>query len=110
MSEIIKEMAETVLTNPKVIPSSEAAHVALLLSHIGWNRANGFSVNDSQYTLLISEFEASNYDLWKELKSKDCEEMILQLMEYKKKHYPKDLRKILVFGVRGGNVHVEWVE
>jgi hypothetical protein len=38
LSAIIKEMAFTVLRRPEAPPSTETAHTALLLAHIGWNR------------------------------------------------------------------------
>ena len=41
MSQIMKSMAETLLGHPERIPSSEAAHAALLFASVGWNRANG---------------------------------------------------------------------
>jgi hypothetical protein len=38
MSDIFKEMALTLFRVPKAIPSSEAAHATLLLTHVAWNR------------------------------------------------------------------------
>ena len=39
MSEIIKEMACTVMADPERVPSSEAAHASLLFAHTAWERA-----------------------------------------------------------------------
>jgi hypothetical protein len=37
MSEVMKEMSETLLQNPSGVPSSEAAHVALFFANVAWN-------------------------------------------------------------------------
>ena len=39
MSEIMKEMSETLLRNPGGVRSSEAAHVALLFANVAWNES-----------------------------------------------------------------------
>ncbi len=41
MSQILKEMAMTLLKDPRAIPSSEAGHAALLPAHVAWNRSIG---------------------------------------------------------------------
>ena len=37
MSDIMKEMMEQLLRDPKAVPSSEASHVALLFANVAWN-------------------------------------------------------------------------
>jgi hypothetical protein len=34
-------MSETLLRNPRAVPSSEAAHVALFFAHVAWNESVG---------------------------------------------------------------------
>jgi len=41
LSEVIKSIAVHMLAKPSRIPSTEAAHAALLFAHAGWNRALG---------------------------------------------------------------------
>ena len=41
LSEIMKEMSETLLRIPSGVPSSEAAHVALLFANAAWNEGVG---------------------------------------------------------------------
>ena len=41
MSEVMKEMSETLLRNPGGVPSSEAAHVALFFANVAWNESVG---------------------------------------------------------------------
>jgi hypothetical protein len=41
LSEIMKEMSETLLRNRGGVPSSEAAHVALYLANVAWNESVG---------------------------------------------------------------------
>lgn len=110
MSEIMKEMALTVLVKPEVTPSSEAAHVALLLASTAWNKSIGVSVNNVLFNSMIQDFENSNPNFWEELISNDNEALINGLIEFKKKHYPDDSRKITVCGMRDQNVRVEWTD
>jgi hypothetical protein len=110
LSEIMKEMAETLLRNPSAEPSSEAAHVALIFANVAWNECVGMDVARGGYRSAWKNIEAHNPELWNELKSNNIDAMIDDLVQYKKAHYPDDRRRILVCGmVESGNVHVEWL-
>jgi len=106
MSDIIKELAFLSLRNPHAIPSSEAAHAALLFAQVAWNRELGHDTPD--YRELLNVFLRSNPNLWSELRSRDTEEMIEIMRKAKKQRYPMDRRVIVVSGMREQNVHVEW--
>ena len=41
MSEIMKEMSESILRHPNQVPSSEASHVALFFANAAWNESLG---------------------------------------------------------------------
>ena len=110
LSEIMKEMAETLLRNPSGEPSSEAAHVALFFANVAWNESVGIDGAREGYRNLWETIEAGNPALWNEFKSKSIDAMIDGLVRYKKAHYQDDRRRILVCGmVESGNVHVEWL-
>lgn len=110
MSEIMREMATTLLKDP-INPSSEAAHAALLFAHVAWNKANGIKdISYRRYIKIIDEFEYSNTDLWDEFKVIVHGKIIKSLIAYKNEHYPKDSRIIHLCGMRKSNVHVEWVD
>jgi hypothetical protein len=108
MSDIMKELAISCLKNPNRIPSSEAAHVSLLLAQVAWNRSLKQKMSD--YKKMLKVFLRLNPRLWKELKSNKPEKMIHRLQKIKVERYPEDTRLILVCGIRAGNVHVEWCE
>lgn len=110
LSAIIKELSLTVLRQPEAVPSSEAAHAALLFAHVAWNRSRAIGVSATDYGPMLRQFEASNPRLWNELKSSDAELLIAELAAYKQAHYSNDHRHIVVCGMRGDNVHVEWIE
>jgi hypothetical protein len=110
LSEIIKEMACLVLTDPERVPSSEAAHATLLFAHTAWDRATRRNGRGPDYRSVLRQFEASNPNLWNELKSSDCESLITSLVTYKRTHYPDDHRQIVVCGMRADNVRVEWID
>src|SRR5262249_22927989 len=104
LSEILKEMAQVLLRRPRHVPSSEAAHVALLFAHIAWNESVGLDHPRAGYRNAWETIEAENPDLWNELKSNDSDALIDELVQYKKAHYPDDRRRILTCGIPDGKV------
>jgi hypothetical protein len=89
MSEIMKEMAELLLRKPSSrVPSSEAAHVALLFANVAWNESVGLDHARDGYRNVWETIEAENPALWNEFKSNDMNAMIDELVEYKKTALP----------------------
>ena len=109
MSEIMKEMAESLLRNSRKVPSSEAAHVALMFANIAWNESVGMDLGREGYRPTWEAIEAENPALWNELKANDSDALIDELVQFKKAHYPDDRRRILVCGFVKDKVHVEWL-
>jgi hypothetical protein len=109
MSEIMKEMSETILRNPKGVPSSEAAHVALFFANVAWNESVGMDQPREGYRNVWEKFEAENPALWNEFTSNDINAMIDELIRYKIAHYPNDWRRILTCGIPDGKIRVEWL-
>jgi hypothetical protein len=109
LSEIMKEMAERLLRHPRKVPSSEAAHVALMFANIAWNECVGLDRAREDYRNAWETIEAENPELWNELKSNDINAIIDDLVQYKKTHYPDDQRRILLCGIPDGKVRVEWL-
>lgn len=109
MSQMLKQMAMTVLKAPASVPSTEAAHTALLLAHVAWNRAVGETFTDLECKRILRKFEKSRRSLWIELRSRDWKALIGELIEYKNKNFPDDKRIVVICGMRDGKVHVEWM-
>lgn len=109
MSEIMKEMSEQLLRIPGGVPSSEAAHVALMFANIAWNTAVGLGHANESYRSAWEQIEADNPEMWSEFKSNDVEAMIQELILFKKRLYPDDQRRILTCGIRDGKIRVEWL-
>lgn len=109
MSEILKEMSERLFRRPDDSPSSEAAHIALMFANFAWNKSVGMVHPRNSYRSAWESIEADNPELWSELKSNDVDAMIDELVEFKKQHYPDDLRRILVCGIPNNKIHVEWL-
>ena len=109
MSEMLKEMSDSLLSNPQNVPSSEAAHVALFFANVAWNECVGLDGAREGYRNVWEEIEADNPRLWNEFKSNDIDGMIDELIQYKKAHHPDDRRRILTCGIPDGNVRVEWL-
>jgi hypothetical protein len=109
LSEILKEMAQTLLINPEKDPSSEAASAALLFASTAWNIAMGQKKDMGSCKTAIREFEECNPTFWDELKDKKWQKAILRLVEYKKKNYPYDNRIIIGCAVMKNKVRVEWI-
>ena len=110
MSDIFKEMAMTVLKNPNSIPSSEAAHAALLLSHVAWNRSIGEGFNHKDCEQLLRQFEKAQPNFWKELKSRNWESLVDDLISFKEQYYHDDKRIVVVCGMRDHKIRVEWAD
>jgi hypothetical protein len=110
LSEIMKEMSETLLRNPGGVPSSEAAHVALFFANVAWNESVDIEGARDSYRNVWETIEAENPELWNEFKSNDINAMIDELVRYKKMHYPDDRRRILTCGIPDGRVRVEWLD
>ena len=109
MSEVLLEMSERLLRNPGVPPSSEAAHVALMFANFAWNETVGLDQPRVSCRSAWEHIEASNPELWGELKSNDVDALIDELVRYKRDHFPDDRRRILTCGIPNGNVRVEWL-
>ncbi len=109
MSEMLKEMSESLLSNPGNVPSSEAAHVALFFANVAWNECVGLDGAREGYRNVWETIEAENPELWHEFESNDIDGMIDELIQYKKAHYPDDRRRILTCGIPNGKVRVEWL-
>src|SRR5271157_3792893 len=110
MSEIFKQRSETLLRHPGEIPSSEAAEVALFFANVAWNESVGIVHAREGYRNVWEAIEADNPELWNEFKSNDINALIDELVQYKKTHFPDDLRRILVCGILDGNIRVEWLK
>ena len=110
MSDIMKEMSERLLCDPQGSPSSEASHVALFLANVAWNECVRLGAEREACCNVWKDIEAEKPDLWDELKSRDINAMIDELVEYKKAHFPDDLRRILTCGgTPEGTLRVEWL-
>ncbi len=109
LSEILKEMSELLLRNPKAIPTSEAAHLALMFANIAWNETVGMVHHREHYRPSWELIEADNPEVWSEFKSNDVDGMIDELVEFKQQHYLDDRRRILSCGIPDGRIRVDWL-
>ena len=95
MSDIMKEMLERLLVNPEAAHSPEAFHIALFFANLAWNECVGLGAERERTKNIWQTFEAENPNLWDELKSRDIDGMVDELVEYKNAHFPDDRRRIL---------------
>ena len=110
MSDIMKEMSERLYRNPSVAHSSEAFHVALFFANVAWNECVGLGGEREQNRNVWQAIEAEHPNLWDELKLKDIDAMIDELVEYKKARFPEDRRRILTCGgTERSTIRVEWL-
>jgi hypothetical protein len=111
LSEIIKEMAMRLLKKPDAASSEPAAMAALMLAGAAWNSTVGDNVMRDQYRKLVEQIDWSGVTPWSELRSDDTEQLIAELVEYKRERYPNDLRRIVATEKSPeGNVRVHWTE
>ena len=111
LAEILKEMAQRLLKQPDGVPSAIGADIALMLAAAAWNFALGDSSLRNRHRQVIRNFESLGIPPCRELRSRDTEKLIEQLVAYKQAHYPNDYRKVVKAMVTPKSmVHVEWVE
>jgi hypothetical protein len=90
MSEILKEMSKRLLRDPGSVPSSEAAHIALMFANFAWNESVGFGHSRKSYPSAWEPIEAENPEMWSEFKSNDVDAMIFELIQFKRPNYAND--------------------
>ena len=111
LSELIKDMAWSLLKDPGAIPSPRAAQAALTLATVAWNSAVGDTVLPDDYGKVIEQINRSGMTLWAELRCDDTDKLVAELVEQKRKRYPNDLRRIIASEMSPeGNIRVHWVE
>ena len=110
MSEIVIEMSERLFPDPEAVHSTEAVYVTLFFANLAWNECVGLGAERERTKNVWQSIEADNPALWDELKSRDIDAMIDELVEYKKAHFPDDQRRILSCGgTSRSTVRVQWL-
>ena len=112
LSEVIKELAMRLLKKPDADAATEPATMAILmLAGAAWNSAIGDNAMRDQHRKLVDQIDWSGVTPWSELRSDDTEQLIAELIEYKRENYPDDLRRVVATEMTPkGNVRVHWTE
>jgi len=111
MSEIVLHMAMRVMKVPLARASEPAAQAVLMLAAAAWNSAVGNNVLRNNHRVTVAQIDWGGTVPWGELRSDDTEQLIEELVAYKKAHYPADFRCISAVGVSPeGNVQVHWTD
>lgn len=110
LSEIIKEMAWSILKDPDAIPSLPAAQAAVILATIAWNRSVGHPVPRDEYRLHLAQLNWNGTTPWAELRCDDADQLQAELVARKRERHLNDVRRIVGTEVSDeGNVRVHWV-
>lgn len=111
LSEIIKQMAQRLLKDPEAGSSEPATMAVLILASAAWNCAIGDNLMREKHRELIDQIDWQGVTPWEELRSSDTEQLIAELVDYKREHYPNDLRRVVATEMTPeGNVRVHWTE
>ena len=111
LSEIIKEMAQRLLKKPDAAASEPATAAVLMLAGAAWNSAIGDHAMRDQHRKLVEQIDWDDVTPWAELRTADTEQLIAELVDYKREHYPNDLRRVVATGMSPeSNVRVHWTE
>ena len=100
------------LKKPDADAATEPATMAILmLAGAAWNSAIGDNAMRDQHRKLVDQIDWSGVTPWSELRSDDTEQLIAELIEYKRENYPDDLRRVVATEMTPkGNVRVHWTE
>ena len=85
-------------------------HASLFLANMAWNKSLGLDQPWEVVVPVLKAFESEQPDLWAELKLRDAEAMVDELVRFKRAHHPDDRRRILSCGIPEGKIRVEWLE
>ena len=111
LSEIIKEMAVRLLKKPDAGATEPATMAILMLAGAAWNSAIGDNVMRDQHKKLVEQIDWSGVTPLSELRSGDTDQLIAELVDYKREHYPCDRRHVLATEMTSdGNIRVHWTE
>ena len=109
LSVIIEGMATRLLKNPDAIPSGPATVAALALAGAAWNSALGDNAMRDQHRDLVVHIDWGAAIPWAELRSNNSDQLVAELVEYKRERYPADLRRIVATELTpDGNIRVHW--
>lgn len=109
-SEIVSDLARSLFKSPAATPESYAIHVALLLTHVGWNRSIGHEFDKRTYSQVLAVFKQERPNVMDDFIVKDVDELIELAVDFKKRQYPLDRRVILACGMVEDRVRVEWCD
>jgi len=99
------------LNMPDAAASEPATMAALMLAGAAWNSAIGDNAMREQHGKLVEQIDWNGVIPWSELRSDDTKRLIAELVEYKREHYPNDLRRVVATEMSPeGNVRVHWTE
>jgi hypothetical protein len=109
LSDILKEMALRLLKRPGAIHLRPTIETALLLAAAAWNSALGHTALRDRYRDILAKIDWDGAKPWAELRSADSEQLVEELVEYKRAHYPGDRRLIVGVGLNSEDqIQVQW--
>jgi hypothetical protein len=109
MADIMKAMADSVLSKPENLVSDEAAHVALLLASTAWNNVKRPETRKISYRSAIKKIMGKR-DIRRELKE-NPDALLTRLEEFARVNHPDDHRAIVACGTTPrGTIRVSWID
>ena len=95
LSEIIIEIAKIGFKDEKYY-ESELMHTLMFLAHVAWNRDTKYPtyLKGKKLSENLKKLPHDKRKIRKELISENWEEILLNMVKYKKTHFPEDKRKI----------------
>ncbi len=99
------------LKKPDTASSESATMAVLMLAGAARNSAIGDNAMRDQHRKLVDQIDWDDVKPWAELRTADSEQLIAELVEYKREHYPNDIRRVMATEMSPeGNVRVHWTE
>ena len=109
LSAIIEQMAMRLLKNPGAEASQPAIVASCALAVAAWNSALGDDIARRQHRAQIERLDWGAATPWAELRSDDTDQLIAELIEYKRELHAADRRHIVAFELTPDcSIRVHW--
>ena len=111
ISDVIQRLAAYVCKDVRRLSSGNAERAALMLAGAAWNSAIDEPLLSQSFRQRLAKIDGQGLVPWNELRADNAAELIAVLVEFKKRSFPDDFRRIVSLELTAdGVVRANWLE